>query len=346
MDTMNTYQRTSTVTSRDIARSAGVSQATVSRVLAGHPSVQPETRAQVMAAVRQLNYRPNGVARAMRTNRSGSIGVVVSRLANPLYPQMLQILGRQFIRAGLRMVVWNTEEADENAAIDAIREGLVDGVIMTTATVESTPLYEALQHKVPVVLINRVVEGWPCDQVASDNRGGGRRVAEYLVRSGRQRIGVVSGPTLPSTIRDRETGFREGLASFGRAFDPALCTRVESFSYKTGFDAAARLLELAAPPDALFCINDVIALGARDAARLRGYCVPDQLWLVGYDDIEMASWHAFDLTTVRQPLGEMSEVTVGLLMERIKGSAAEHRNICLPNDLVIRGSTAWQSLTS
>jgi LacI family transcriptional regulator len=328
------------VTSRDVARRAGLSQATVSRVLTGHPGVQAETRAKVLQAVRETKYSPNAAARAMRTSRTGNIGVVVARLANPLYPELLQILGRQLAEDGLRMVVWNADEADDGAPTDAVREGRIDGVLFTTATEASTRLYEALTHKVPVALINRTVDGWPCDQVSSDNRGGGRSVAAYFVGAGRRRIGLLSGPLTASTIRDREAGFREGLGAAGVQLDATCCARVEVFSYKTGFDAMTRILELAAPPDAVFCVNDIVALGARDAARVRGVGVPDSLWLVGYDDIEMAAWHAFDLTTVRQPLEDMTRETVQLLRARIQGQAGKHQHICLPNDLVIRGSTA------
>jgi LacI family transcriptional regulator len=336
---LHTYARQSAVTSHDIAKHAGVSQATVSRVLSGNANVGKEARERVLVAVRELKYRPNGAARAMRTSQTGNIGVVVSRLANPLYPEMLQILGRQLINAGLRMVVWSTEEMDEKAAIDAIRESQVDGAIMTTATTASTGLYEALQHKTPVVLINRIVEGWECDQVTSDNLDGGRVVAEYFMQAGKRRIGLIGGSNVASTIRDRQTGFRTALTNAGAPLAETLYQQVTTFSYKTGFDAAARLLELSQPPDAIFCVNDVIALGARDAARARGIDVPSRLWIVGYDDIEMASWHAYDLTTIRQPLLQMTEMAVGLLIDRIRGQGAEWNTVCLPNQLVIRGST-------
>ncbi|WP_244413035.1 LacI family DNA-binding transcriptional regulator [Ancylobacter novellus] len=335
---MNTNSQPAT--SRDIARLAKVSQATVSRVLSGHPSVQPETRDRVLAAVRQLNYRPNGMARAMRTNRTGNIGVVVSRLANPLYPQMLQILGQHLAEAGLRMMVWSTSEADEMNALSAARESLVDGIIMTTATTNSSQLYDALKLNVPVVLINRVVEGWPCDQLSSDNYDGGRQVADYLVKAGRRRLGLIGGPAVASTIRDRLAGFRDGLASLGVALDPGCCVDAPMFSHQNGFAAASALLDLADAPDAIFCVNDVLALGACDAARTRGLNVPNDFWLVGYDDIEMSAWPAFDLTTVRQPLTRMTADAVSLLQDRITGVMREHSIKVLPNDLMVRGSTA------
>lgn len=338
-DRMNTISQNVPLTSKDIAREANVSQATVSRVLSGNLNVQAETRDRVLAVMRQLNYRPNGMARAMRTNRTGNIGVVVSRLANPLYPEMLQVLGQQLTEAGLRMMVWNTNETDEGAAASAVRESLVDGVIMTTATALSTPLYEAVMLNAPVVLIHRVVDGWPCDQVTSDNATGAAGVADYLVQAGRKRIGMIEGAPLASTIRARQSAFRARLNELGRPLDPSLTLRADSFSHNTGFDAASHLLDLAQPPDALFCVNDVIALGARDAARVRGVDVPGRLWIVGYDDIEMAAWPAFDLTTVRQPLKQMAQEAVALLRDRIAGVKRDHTTICLPNELVIRGST-------
>lgn len=324
-------------TSRDVARRAKVSQSTVSRALAGHTSVDGALRERVLAAAGELGYRPNEAARAMRTSRSGNVGVVTARLANPLYPELLQVLSRELSSAGMRMVVWDTDDADGAAAVDAARSGGVDGVIFTTATGGSTRLYQAVTERVPVVLVNRTVSGWPCDQVESDNRGGGAAVAAYFAAAGRRRIGLIAGPRDASTIRGREDGFREGLAAAG--LDLERCVRVAGFSYRSGFEAATRLFELASPPDALFCVNDVLALGARDAARSLGVPVPEALWLVGYDDIEMASWTAFDLTTVRQPLAEMAARAVRLLLRRIGGTTAPHEHLVLPNPLAVRGST-------
>lgn len=330
----------SSPTSKDIARRAGVSQATVSRVLGGHEGVKPATREAVLVAVRELDYHPNGMARAMRTNRTGNIGVVVSRLSNPLYPELLQCLGRALQKQGLRMIVWSTDELDDRSAADAVRESIVDGIIMTTATAASSSLREVLQLNLPLVLVNRTVDGWPCDQVASDNKAGGRAVAEYLVKSARKRIGLLGGPETASTIRDREMGFRQGLADFGVPLDPSLYVRVDFFAHNAGFNASAQLISLSNPPDAIFCVNDVVALGACDFARNASIAVPQDLWLVGYDDIEMCSWRAFDLTTVRQPLSAMAEKAVQLLADRISGSEKPFETVCLPNPLVIRGSTA------
>jgi LacI family transcriptional regulator len=301
--------------------------------------VRQELCDKVKAAIKELKYRPNGTARAMRSSRTGNIGLVVPRLQNPLHPALLHVLASAITQAGYRAVVWSTDDMDEKAAADAVRESLVDGVIMTAATSASIQLYEAVRLNAPVVLVNRVVEGWPCDQVASDHVAGAGMVADYFLSSGRRRVCMVGGISQSSSIRQRQSGFSEMLASRGRPLEKRYCELVELFSYSTGFEATARLLDLAEPPDTLFCTNDILALGARDAARQRGFGVPDDLWIVGYDDIEMASWHAFDLTTVRQPLPEIAEIGLAFLLERINGYAGEPRSIRLPNHLVLRGST-------
>lgn len=320
-------------TSRDVARRAGVSQSTVSRALSGHPGVTAEVRRRVQAAARELVYVPNAAARAMRTRSSGNIGVVTARLHNPIYPEMLQLLARELRQAGLRMIVWNSDETDERAAADAAQQGMVDGIIFTSATPASTALYEEIAQRLPVVLVNRTVEGWPCDQVESDNFAGGGVVAMHFREGGRRRLGLLSGPPLPSTIRAREEGFLAGCDA------PPAIVRADSFTYKAGFEGMERLLALADRPDAVFCANDVLALGARDAARKWHIDVPEELWLVGYDDIAMAGWTAFDLTTVRQPMEEMVREAVRLLRLRMAGEELPRQRIRLPASLVLRGST-------
>lgn len=326
-------------TSRDIARLAGVSQATVSRVLQNHPSVSVETREAVLRVLAETNYRPNLLARAMKTNRTGTIGVVIARLSNPLYPELLQILSARLREAGQRMIVWDAEAEGDQAPGDAVRQGLVDGVIFTTATAKTRALQDIQTYGTPIVLLNRAVDECRCDLVTSDNYAGGRQVAEYLVRCGKTRIGMISGSPHASTIRDRERGFRDGLLAHGIELPKELYMTVETFSHQNGGNAMRRLLELANRPEAIFCANDIVALGALDAARSYGVQVPNDLWVAGYDDIEMASWSPYELTTVRQPLREMTDMAVQLLLDRIATPGQPWVTRCLPNDLVIRQST-------
>jgi LacI family transcriptional regulator len=194
-----------------------------------------------------------------------------------------------------------------------------------------------------VVLLNRTVAEYASDQVSSDNLDGGRRVAEYLVACGRKRIALIGGIPRASTIREREQGFRKALDRLGVGLPPHYYFRCENFTHANGEQAVARLMELASPPDAIFCVNDVLAMGAMDGARARGARVPDDVWIVGYDDIEIASWGAYDLTTVRQPMEQMVGHAIDLLLARIDHREAPVSHKCLANELVIRGSTARQS---
>ncbi len=338
-----TSRLVTSVTSHDVARLAEVSQTTVSRVMRDDPNVHPQTRARVLRVLAETRYQPNAAARTFRTSRSGSIGVVVARLSYQLYPAMLEAIGAQLARHGQRMIVWDSEYGGDLPASQALRQGIVDGVILAAATLESEFIREVASPEAPVVLVNRTIDGYAADQVSSDNVAGGRRVAEYMVGNGRRVIGLVGGIPRASTIRHREQGFREGLAKAGARLTEHCCQRSESFSHASGVQAVTRLLELGAPPDAIFCVNDVLALGAMDGARARGVRIPEDLWIVGYDDIELASWGAYDLSTVRQPMQEMVSTAIDLLLARIADPAKPLEHRCLPNELVIRNSTARKS---
>lgn len=322
-----------------MAQAAGVSQATVSRVLQGSDNVSPATRERVLEAVIRTGYSPNILARAMKTHRTGTIGVVVGGLTNPFYPEVLEALSEELTAAGQRMVLWTSEGIGDLSALEAIRAGLADGVLFTTATAESMALQEALKRQAPVIMLNRSVEGLPCDQVTSDNVAGGRGVAEYLLAGGHRRLAFIGGPTGPSTSAERKRGFREGLASAGVAWDD-IHTRYGDFSHAEGRAAMRELLVLEDPPTAVFCVNDLTALGALDGARSMGRRVPDDIWIAGYDDIAMSAWSAFDLTTVRQPILEMVALAVRMLLERIADPSLAPRHHRFPSELVVRGSTA------
>ncbi len=333
------------LTSHDVARMAGVSQATVSRVLRDDPGVRAETRERVRRILAEVDYQPNAAARSFRTHRAGAIGVVVARLSYQIYPAMLELIGARLDALGQQMVVWDAEHGDgDRHASRALRQGGVDGVILTACTRESPFIRDVCSPQAPVVLVNRAVDGYPSDQVSSDNLDGGRRAAEYFIGGGRQRIAMIGGVQQASPIRDREAGFRQALAAGGRPLAAHYYQRAEGFTHRAGLAAALRLLELQAPPDAIFCANDMLALGAIDAARTLGRPIPDALWVVGYDDVEMAAWPAFDLTTFRQPMDEMIGYAVARLMNRIEepDRAIEHKTFA--NELVIRRSTGRRSV--
>lgn len=327
------------VTSRDVAQLAGVSQMTVSRVLQGSDKVAPETRERVLAAMEEAGYRPHAAARTMRTRRTSTVGVVVADITNPFYPQLLETVGQALEAAGQRMVLWNAPGPGGSSALRALDEGTVDGLIFTTVTEGAEQLADELRRGDPIVLLHRGLDSLVCDQVTTDNLAGGRAVADYLVATGHTRIGFLRGPELPSTSRHRERGFRDRLAELGRPLAAEL-TAQGGFAHDVARSAMRELLSRENPPTAVFCANDLTALGAVDGAVSMNRRVPEDVWVIGYDDIAMTSWDSYDITTVRQPIAEMARTAVRLLLERVEDRSLPPRKEEFPSELVIRGSTA------
>lgn len=326
------------VTSRDVARVAGVSQSTVSRVLRGGAPVAEETRQRVLEAMESTGYAPNVVARAMKTQRTGTIGVVIARITNPYYPEVIDALSLELAAAQQRMVLWTAEGTGDRSAVEAIRQGMVDGVVFATVTADSAPLQEALSRKAPAVLLNRSVEGLNCDQVTSDNVESSESIARYFAASGHERVGFIGGPPLPSTSWEREAGFRKGAEAWGIGLDDRH-VRHGDFSHADGYRHMREILSDRHPPTAVFCVNDLTAFGAIEGARSLGRSVPGDVWVAAYDDIAMSSWDSFDLTTVRQPVAEMSRLAVELLLRRVADPSTPTRHHRYPGQVVIRGST-------
>lgn len=334
-----------TVTSRDLARLAGVSQATVSRVLNGTTRVSPDLRDRVLWALEQTGYRPNALAQAMKTGRTGTVGVVIARITNPFYPELLEVIGHELAAAGHRMILWETSAAGEESAVEAIQQGLVDGVLFTTALPGSDAVEAALRRQAPMVLVNRTLPDADCDQVSSDNLAGGALVGRYLRQGGHDRIGFIGGPPSASTARERREGLRRGLAESSGGLD-GLVEVEGDFSHDTGWARARELLTSDRPPTAIFGANDTTAFGVLNAAASLGLSAPDDLWVVGYDDVAMAAWERIDLTTIRQPNDEIARHAVQWLLERIAGDSQPARRHRFPCSLSVRGSTGHAEIPS
>lgn len=330
------------ITSRDIAREAGVSQPTVSRALRGDPRVAPATVALVEATAVRLGYVPDAAGRMLRTRRTGAVAIVVADIANPFYPQLVEALHEQLARAGYRSVLLNerTDETGRHGLAALTRGGVVDGAIVATATSDDRARELLAGESVPVVQVVREVEGAERDAIVADNRGGAALVAELLVGLGHRRIGRLAGPADASTTRERDAGLVAALERLGAPADPAL-RREGEYSHGAGYEGCRALLGLERPPTAIFCGNDVIALGALDAARSLGVSVPGELSLVGFDDITMAGWESFRLTTVRQPIAAMAAAAVRTLAGRIEGGdeAPPQRQV-FATELIERATTA------
>ncbi|MDJ0821049.1 MAG: LacI family DNA-binding transcriptional regulator [Paracoccaceae bacterium] len=322
------------VTSRAVAERAGVSQSAVSRVFSG-ASASARTVEKVRKAAEELGYRPNVLARSLITGRSRIIGVVVAYLDNPFYPDALERLSRALQEEGYHSLVFIAPEGhnDTDRVIQQMLDHQVDGIIAASVGLGDELAARCKSAGIPVVLFNRGQPEANLPQVTSANHAGGRRVAEHLVAIGRQRIGHVAGWQGSSTGRDRTEGFLTGLSEAGIA-----PTGVVPGDYRR--DKAAEVAEelVTQGADALFVGNDHMAFAVMDHLRfIMGWRVPEDVAIVGYDDVPMAAWAGYDLTTIRQPVGQMVEATVTALLAALDGATPGAQEINGP--LIIRGST-------
>jgi LacI family transcriptional regulator len=317
-------------TSHDVARAAGVSQPTVSRALRGDPRVAPATRDRVLDAARELGYVASARGRSLSTRRTDRIGVVVEDLDNPFYLELLDELHDRLELAGVRMIVF-TPRHDDPQGHERLVDGSIDGVVLTTTFLDS-PLPGLLRERgFPTVLLNRVVDGDGFTTCSVDNVRGGGLAARALLDAGHREIAAIFGPLETSTGRDRERGVRAELRAQGVRLAGL---RRGGYTYETGHAGALELLGGVARPTALLCGNDVIALGALNACHRLGLRVPEHVSVVGFDDIAMADWDLYRLTTVRQDLRRMAQIAVELVLE----PPEEPTRIVLPSALVRRAT--------
>ncbi|MGY1622342.1 LacI family DNA-binding transcriptional regulator [Geodermatophilus sp. SYSU D00965] len=306
-------------TSWTVARAAGVSQSTVSRALRGDPRVREETRRRVDQAARRLGYVPNSLASSLVSRSTRTVAVVVSDLTNPFFPSLLTPIYDELQLLGYRVVLL-TERTDNLAGQETLQRLLdrsIDGVLVTTATLGSRFAVELQRRGLPTVLLNRYIDGLDVDRVISDNHGGAVVGGRHLLELGHRRIAAISGPSNTSTSRDRRAGLIDALTGAGLRLDPAL-VHEGTYSHQSGYQHTRELLRLPEPPTAIVCGNDVVAFGAIDAALSLGVRVPDDVSILGFDDIPMAAWEVFQLTTLRQPIGDMARAAARMLAERIE----------------------------
>ncbi|MGW5787213.1 LacI family DNA-binding transcriptional regulator [Streptomyces sp. NPDC003757] len=325
------------ITSHDVARLAGVSQPTVSRALRDDPRVSPATREKVREAARALNYVPSEVGRSLSTRSTRRVGVIVTDLTNPFYPHVVAPLHDELGRLGYRMMLL-TERSDEAVAQEELLDQSLDGVVLATATTDSRLPARLDRRDMPYVFLNRDTGRAGDYASVVDNEGGGRLVARELAALGHRRIAGIFGAANTTTGRERELGFRLALADEGIGLPEERVVR-GPFEYETGYEALSFLLDAAQRPTAVFCGNDVVAVGVLNAARAVGLSVPGDLTVVGFDDLPMASWEVLRLTTVRHDLAELARQAARLLVRRITGRAdPAGERLVLPTEFVPRGT--------
>ena len=326
------------VTSIQVAERAGVSQSAVSRVFTPGASASAKTAEKVKRAAAELGYRPNMMARAMITGKSRIIGLVVAYLDNQFYPLALEHLSNALQARGYHILVF-TASNDADRVAEVMRELLdyqVDGIITASVAMTSDLTRQCEAAGIPVVLFNRGQDGPNISSVTSANVTGGRKVADFLVQAGHKSIAHISGWAGSSTGRDRKQGFVGGLASANLT---PLAVIDGMYDSATAAKATRDLMARSDLPDAIFVGNDHMAFSVLDTLRFElGRKVPDDVAVIGYDDVPLASWPAYNLTTVRQPVNQMVLATVDMLLAQIDGSHGCER-IEIDGPLMVRGTT-------
>lgn len=324
----------------DVAAAAGVSKATVSRVISGtFTHIRPETRRRVEEAIEALNYRPSAVARSLTSHRTNTVGMLVSDVANPFYGDVIHGVEDEGIAAGYNVLLANTNyDLDRGMAlIRSLIDRRADGVLIMSSSGSDAWLRELAQAGMPAVVLDWA--GRKSEQVSRievDFRPGIAEAAAHLLELGHKRFGHIAGPLTLRTSRDRRDAFLDALAGGGVARDRALVA-TGPLTIEGGREAWRLLREEARTPTALFCANDLMAIGALSAARSEGLRVPGDLSIIGLDDIWLAPQFDPPLTTVALPRYEIGKLAMRLLLKLLAGAAPERQVVV--TSLVIRKST-------
>jgi LacI family transcriptional regulator len=329
-------------TIRDIADLAGVSIATVSRVLNDRPDVSPETRETVLQVVREHGFQTNRGARGLSSGRTGMIGLTLPLVADAYFGPILSGAAEALYERDLRIVLAATlhEHDREVSLVERLMRGTTDGAILMLPEESEAELVSLQQQGYPFVVVDPrepPPEGIPC--VAAMHASGAKQATEHLLGLGHRRIGAIAGSPGWYATEERLAGFRSALAGAGILLDPELVVHSD-WRLPWGTAAAHQLLDLADPPTAIFGFNDNVAIGALHAAHERGLSVPDDLSVVGFDDTHQAVIVTPRLTSVSQPLAELGRTGVSLLIRLLEGQRLDGLRMELATRLVVRDSTA------
>jgi len=331
------------VSIHDVARHAGVSQPTVSKVINGYPNLKPSTRQKVLAAIEELGFRPDAIARSMVKNRTFTIGLIVGDIANPFYAETGKEIVRRAHEAGYEVVMLDTDYDDGerfDACVETLLAKRVDGILASSVSRDNAKVKALHESGYPVVLFNRNVDDRSVPSVELDNERGARLALEHLASLGHRRVAYVSGPLRYSTFHDRHRGFAAGAASLGLSYEPDDVLE-GAFAYEEVRRFAERRLSGERPPTGFLVSSDQMAIAVLDAASRLGLAVPGDVSVVGFDNIDISGNPFISLTTVSQQKKRMSMLALERLIERIEGrteEAAPLRTVLEP-ELVVRNTT-------
>jgi DNA-binding LacI/PurR family transcriptional regulator len=330
-----------TVSIKDIARAMNISYSTVSRALNNSPRVKAETRQQIQQLAATMGYLPSAVARSLVTRRTNTLGIVVTKITDLFFAEVIQGIEEAALSYGYSIILTNSagQPEYELAAIQSLRERRVDGIILVAAcaSTESKQRLFSQPLETPIVIINNVHQEHIGFSVETDNLQGGCIATQHLLDLGHRRIAYIAGPVSEWDSVERQQGYVQTLQAAGVVVDSALMIRGDNLP-AGGFQAMHQLLALPTPPSAIFCYNDVTALGAMRAAYSAGKSVPQDISIVGFDDISLAAYFEPPLTTVAQAKLEMGEKAVQMVLDLLAGQPVMEKSV-LPSRLIVRASS-------
>ncbi|MCH4824713.1 LacI family DNA-binding transcriptional regulator [Planococcus halocryophilus] len=326
----------STINAKDVAKLAGVSQSSVSRVYFEGAKVSKKTREKVLAAAEELGYRPNEFARSLITNRTKIIGLVMKGVQNPFYPQVLTQFTNSFKQHGYSVLFVHTNSDEiQTEDIETLLNYNVAGVVITDATMSLNVAESFKENQIPLVFFNRKLSRSNFYSVCCNNLNAGRAIAQYLIAEGLKNAVYISGNENTSTSLEREQGFSEVLEEHKISYTKY----VSDYTYEGGYKTALTISGKGNLPSAFFVANDIMALGVLDALRKQEIQVPEQVKVIGFDNISMSSWPAYELTTWEQPIEKMVEETVNYLLSEIAEYTGLAESVELDGEFVKRKTT-------
>jgi len=326
---------------RDVAEKAELSVSTVSHVINNTRAVSNESRQRVRSAMEELGYKPNALARSLRRRKTNTVGMIVPDSANPFFAEVARAIEDASFAHNYSVILCNSEGdlEKQQAYTNVLIENRVAGILFVAAGISTELVNDLEQRRVPLVVVDREVPGVEVDTVLTNHDQGGYLATQHLVELGHRRIACIAGNSEVSPSAERVTGYRRSLDANSLAYDENLVVK-GNFRYESGFEATTQLLALDAPPSAIFACNDLMAVGCISAASRLGIRVPDELSVVGFDDVRLASFTNPPLTTVAQPIAEIGALATKMLLERMSDLDADSHFERLDTELRVRRSTA------
>lgn len=335
-------------TIKDVALRAGVSVTTVSHVVNETRRVSAEGRDRVEAAIRELGYVPSQVARSLKSNTTRTLGMLIPNSSNPYFAEIVRIVEDRCFGAGYTLILCNTDDEPRRQSVylQVLAERRIDGLIVVSTGSDDSLVGQLHGLTMPTVLLDREIDDPDCDLVETAHMEGGLVAVRHLLSLGHRRVACVGGPVGVASSEQRIEGWRLALAESGAVADANTLLWRGGFTSQGGYEAMHAILRTDEVPSAVFVCNDLMAIGALRAVHESGLRVPDDLSIVGFDDIELSAYTSPPLTTVAQPKEHIGALAVDMLLERVNGRRRDARKVVLQPELRVRASTARHAVAA